>query len=313
MRRWKWLWLVTVAGSILLGLQCGEDTGPGPELPKLVLNVDSASLEVSSLQQFEATYDGDTPEVIWDVDGTVGGDPWKGMITDGGLYIAPDMVPQGGTVRVRARAVEDTTYQASATVRITADGEPVYVTVAPDTATVLIGDSLQFTGEVVGCSSEDIAWSVAAINGQPLDIGSVRSNGTYVAPVTAASSITLMVKAVSADCSDKIGVARVAIPAQARAFDVELEDFTDAYEIGFPYITTIPCGAASGGKSVVGLNLADEYIDVPMRVPGNGAYFATVSYAARTDDSIQVRVSVDDCGYGLQQEDFLLDQGTGTG
>ncbi len=305
--------MVAIAGSILLGLRCGEDTGPGPELPKLILNVDSADLEVSSLQQFEATYDGDTPEVIWDVDGTVGGNPWKGMITDGGLYIAPDMVPQGGTVRVRARAVEDTTYQASATVRITADGEPVYVTVAPDTATVLIGDSLQFTGEVVGCSSEGIAWSVAAINGHPLDIGIVRSNGTYVAPVTAASSITLMVKAVSTNCSDKIGIARVAIPAQARAFDVELEDFTDAYEIGFPYITTIPCGAASGGESVVGLNVTDEYIDVPMRVPGNGSYLATVSYAAGTGDSIRVRVSVDDCGYGLQHEDFLLDQGTGTG
>lgn len=316
MRRWKWLWLPAMLTCVLFGLRCGKDSGPGPEPPRLVLNVDSADLEVSSVQQFEALYGGEEVDVTWDVDGVVGGDPWKGMITNGGLYIAPGSVPTGGTVRVRAVAVEDTSVEASATVEITADGEPVYVTIDPDTATVVVTGSRIFGGSAVNCASDDLSWSIQPIDMHPLDFGEILEDGTYLAPNSAAADIRVLVRAASIGCPDKSGVARVIVPAQARAFTVELEGFVDSHDsLGVPHtelIQSVACPHASAGESVSGMDLPGEYIIVPMTVPGSGIYKASVRYAAWFDDTLHVRLEVVDCGQPGQDE-YLLTEGTGLG
>jgi hypothetical protein len=316
MKRWKWLWVVAVAGSILLCLRCGKDSGSGPEQLRLLLNVDSVDLEVSSVQQFEATYGDDAIEVIWDVDGIVGGGPWKGMITGGGLYIAPDAVPAGGTVRVRALAVEDTSVQASATVTITMDGDPVYVTVEPDTATVAVAGFRSFTGDVIGCTSNDISWSIRAIGSHPLDIGEILADGTYLAPSSTVSDIEIFIRAASISCPGKSGIAKVIVPSQPRAFTVELEDYIDSHDsLGVPLtepIDAVICGYASAGKSVIGLDNPGEYIVVPMIVPGSGTYVATVRYASWALDTLHVRLEIDGCGQPGQDE-YQLMEGTGLG
>lgn len=316
MRHWKWLWVLAVAGSILLGLRCGEDSGSGPEQLRLLLNVYSIDLEVSSAQQFEATYGDEAIDVMWDVDGIVGGEPWKGMITGGGLYIAPDAMPAGGTVRVRALAVEDTSVQAWATVTITMDGDPVYVTVEPDTATVAVAGARAFTGDVIGCSSDDVSWSIQAINSHPLDIGEILADGTYLAPSSTVSDIEIFIRAASISCPGKSGIAKVIVPSQPRAFTIELEGFIDSHDsLGVPLtepIDAVDCGYASAGKSVIGLDNPGEYIIVPMTVPGSGTYVASLRYASWALDTLYVRLEVDDCGQPGQDE-YQLMEGTGLG
>ena len=316
MRRWKWLWVLAVAGSILLGLRCGKDSGSGPEQLRLVLNIDAMDLEVSSVQQFEATYAGEAIDVIWDVDGIVGGEPWRGMITGAGLYIAPDAVPAGGTVRVRALAAEDTSVQAGATITITASGDPTYVTVEPDTATVAVGGSRAFSGGVVGCSSDDVSWSIQAIGGHPLDIGEILADGTYLAPSSTVSDIEIFIRAASIGCPGKSGIAKAIVPAQPRAFTVELEGYIDSHDsLGVPLteaIDTVPCTHASAGESVIGLDNPGEYIIVSMIVPGSGTYVANLRYASWALDTLHVRLEVDDCGQAGQDE-YQLMEGTGLG
>jgi hypothetical protein len=315
-RRWKWFWLPIILGSILFGLRCGEDSGPGPELPRLVINSDSADQEVSSTQQFEALYGDEPVDVIWQVDGVVGGAPWSGMITNGGLYIAPSSVPEGGTVRIGATAVEDTSVKASVTVEISANGEPAYVTVDPDTATVAVTGSCVFAGSVMNCESHYVSWSIQPINVNPLDLGEITADGTYIAPASAAADIEVLVRATSIGCPGKSGVAKVVVPAQARAFTVELESYVDSHDsVGVPRtepIAAVGCTYASGGKSVVGMDNPGEYIIVPMTVPGSGTYTASVRYAAWTGDTLHVRLQVEDCGQSGQDE-YLLTEGTGLG
>jgi hypothetical protein len=64
-----------------------------------------ASLVVGTSVQLQATIAGASGAVTWSVDGVPGGDATRGTITASGLYVAPNTVPQGGTVRIRATSV----------------------------------------------------------------------------------------------------------------------------------------------------------------------------------------------------------------
>lgn len=292
---------------------CGEDKSTGPQLNELSLNVDSVSVEVSSSYQFTATLNGDTVTVAWYVAGTPGGDPFNGVITSEGIYIAPpEPLPFGSTVRVTARTIEDTTVSASAFVTVTQLEQSSYVQVVPPMATLASGDSLELTSHVYNCSSEEVVWSVERLWGSESEMGLIRPNGTYVAPGSINSSLVLLVKATSVGCSDKIGIARINLIGSPRPFDVELEDFTDSLSLN-GRILRIFCGAASGGMSIVGLDSAGEYVDVPMKAPAPGEYVASVWYSASPGDSIRVRVTVIGCDDEDQSDEYVLDEGTGTG
>jgi hypothetical protein len=314
MKKHKWILAVLVAGSVILGLSCGEDKGSGPE-PRLTLDVDSLVIEVSSSHQFTATLDGQAPEVYWYVDEVGGGDQWRGMITTGGLYFAPGDQPAGNVVTVMARAVEDTTFEATARVRITKAAGVPFVRVIPNGATISAADSVGLEHTVSGCLSDDVVWSLEPIWGTPPDIGTMRTSGMYVAPDFASSGFAVMAKATSLSCTDKAGIARINIPADPVVTMIELEDYTESYNIQAPHteeIYVISCTHASEGKAVQGLDNEGEYIRVPMRVTGSGAYTATVRYAAYYGDTARVRVELEGCN-GPAEEEFFLTEGTGVG
>jgi hypothetical protein len=309
--------VLALAGSVLVSLRCGEDKGPGPQ-PHLVVIPDSPSIEISSSQAFEVDFDGQTPGVTWYVNGIQGGDPWTGMITTEGVYVAPDSVPSldgfaPGSVMLEAVAVEDATVRGEAAILITRTDTTAFVTVAPDTATVLVGDSLEFSSDVSGCESTDVVWSIAVVAGDPDSIGMIRANGTYVAPPALGATFDLMVRATSEGRPDKSGVAKVLVAGVAKPFDVELEDYTGYLNLGARPIAVAYCGAASKDHAVEGLDLSGEYVEVPMRVPGTGTYVASVWYSAGSGTSIEVQVTVTDAGPSPQEADFVLDEGTGIG
>jgi hypothetical protein len=302
---------VALLASILLSLRCGEDKGPGPE-PHLVILPRSPSVEISSSQAFTVDYEGETP----DVNGIQGGDPSVGMVTLDGVYIAPDALPllgsaSSGSVTLKAAAVEDATMQADAEISIVGTDTTAFVRVTPDTATLLVGDSLEFSSETVGCENTDVVWSVALVAGDPDSIGWIGADGVYVAPIALATTFDLMVRATSAGCPDKSGVAKVLVSGTPKPFDVELEDYTAYLDLGGHTVEVAYCGAASNGKAVEGLDLAGEYVEVPVRVPGTGTYAAYVYYSTNSGTSLDVRVTMTDAGPVPQEADFVLDEGTG--
>lgn len=312
MDKHRWIWALLVAGAVAFGLRCGEDKGSGPE-PRLMLDVDSLVIEVSSSHRFEASFNGETPEVYWYVNGLGGGNHSWGMITTDGLYIAPADQPSGAVVTIEAKAVEDTTVEGSAKVRIHKSAGTPLVKVTPTAVIVGVTDSVEFSSIVTNCSSDDVVWSIEPSWGSPASLGTIRPNGTYVAPASARSGFIVVIKATGTGCDDKAGIARAAIPADVGGFKVELEDFTVSHNIIHPAIEVHPCGAASEGLAVVGLNEAGEYIEVPVTVSHSGTYTASVFYSANEGHAIDVRVSVEGCGHASQEEDFRLDQGTGIG
>lgn len=104
--------------------------GPGavssPALPikvssSVVVNVTPASVGLvpGASQQFQAAVSGTAnTAVTWRVNGTPGGDPSLGTITQTGLYTAPSAVPTAGVVTVSALSQADNITQGTATVTI---------------------------------------------------------------------------------------------------------------------------------------------------------------------------------------------------
>ena len=96
------------------------------------------------------------------------------------------------------------------------------------------------------------------------------------------------------------------------AFDVEAESYTARHNIGGGEIGRVPCGGASGGYVVTGLDVEGEWIDVPVTVPEAGLYDVNLRYQALSDRVIVVRLTADDCG-GEQEPEFTMEEGGGIG
>src|SRR5690349_2394102 len=85
----------------------------------VVVTPGSVGLAPGATQQFQAAVTG-TPNtaVTWKVNGTTGGDPAVGLITQGGLYTAPLAVPAANVVTVSAVSQADNITQGTASVTI---------------------------------------------------------------------------------------------------------------------------------------------------------------------------------------------------
>jgi hypothetical protein len=298
---------IAVGLAVAAGLRCGSDGGIEPDFTDTGLVPARATVEVSSSQKFEASFDGQYPEVSWWVDGVRGGSSETGMITPEGLYIAPPDIKEGGSVTVVAVAVEDTLLKASAEVTLQKSSGTAYVELSPAYTTIAIFDSLDFDYSASGCAFSDPTWSIQVISGASTDIGTVDDDGTYFPPRFPSGDFELLITARSNDCEDKAGIARVAVKVPEQ-FYVEFEDFTDSY--GSEIIKGVSCG---GGTGITGLDEAGEWIRVPVHIPAGGRYTAYIRYASGRTDRLDLTVTVEDGPYGTPQTSFVLDQGSGVG
>jgi hypothetical protein len=314
MRRGLNIAALATASVVLVCTSCGEYIPIEPDIPTLDVFPDSVDIEVSKSLEFDAGFEGGPHVVRWYVDDVAGGDPRTGMITRAGTYVAPANVPGSGVVTLRAQSLEDPALEGTATVRITASSSNSFVFVSPETSTVQAGGRCDFSSTVSGCGSDSVFWSLEIVSGiSTSGLGSIGDDGVYHAPVTSGDNFEVLVRATGAACLDKSGIAKVKVPAQARTFTVELEDFVDKFNVpGSAAIKAEHCGLASNGKSVVGLDRNGEYIEVPIYVRGAGNYLAYMRYAAEPGTRIWVRIEVDGCGAAGSTVGFTLDQGEGT-
>jgi hypothetical protein len=308
--------IAALAGAlvVLFFTSCGEYDPIEPDIPTLDIYPDSVDVEVSCGRDFAAGFEGAPHVVRWYVGDVVGGDPWKGIITSAGTYVAPANVPVSGFVTVKARSLEDPTLEGIATVHIKASPSNAFVIVSPETSTVKVADSRSFSSTVSGCGSDSVIWSLDLVSGVSTSgLGSIDDDGVYKAPLTSGDNFEVLVRATGAACLDKSGIAKVKIPAEPRTFTVELESFTNSFNVpGSAAIKIEHCSLASSQESVAGLDRNGEFIEIPIYVRGTGNYIAHLGYASQPGTRIWVRIEVDGCGAAGSTAGFTLDQGVGT-
>lgn len=293
----------------LLGLRCGSDYSSGPEAPRYGVTPDSVAVEVSSSQQFTVTFESGQTEVEWYVDGLLGGMPTTGMVTRSGLYVAPAKMPAGGTVTVSARSVVDSTVQADAEVVLIGGDLTPTIEVQPGLVTRAVADSVAFGATARGCLPETISWALSPVYGNPIDIGAIREDGLYVAPVSPGEDFVLMLMAQASVCPGKTGLARIVV-REPRTFWAQCESYADSSGVGIS--RNVTCG---GGLGVTGLDTAGEWISVPVVVPVAGRYVVSLHYAAAAMDVLRLTLSAAGCGTeGSSPEvSLVLDRGSGVG
>jgi len=226
--------LTGVFALILLAASCGGSGGnggtPPPPTTGITITPKTATLSRGATQQFSATISGSTSQAVyWKVNGTRGGDAVHGLISMGGVYIAPTAVPNPASVSVTAVSFADPTKSATATVTIQT-GSSVHVVIngIGTPITLPTFGSTLLSATVTGTSNTAVTWKVNGVTGGSAVTGTISSTGTYHAPHSAPVSTSannndqttdVIVTAVSqADLSASDSIIVVPIPPQRSHF-----------------------------------------------------------------------------------------------
>jgi hypothetical protein len=172
-----------------------------------------ATVVAGTSQQFSATVQNGPQAVIWEVNGLQGGNPKFGTITSlagaTGFYTAPSRIPNPPDVTITALLQNDLSTSGSTIVTIISSPPPA-VSISPTTASVAVGQMLQFTSSVQN-SNAGIVWEVNGLpGGDPAD-GTITSSGTYAAPASLPTPQTITVTAVLQTDSSVFAAAGVTI------------------------------------------------------------------------------------------------------
>ena len=179
----------------------------------------SEKLFLGQTQQFQATVTGTSNTAVeWSVNGNSGGNSGgsssNGMISTTGLYTAPGILPQSGSVTVTATSEADQSVAVSVTVTLQDD---IVVTVSPLTATLPPLGAQVFTASIsaTGNPNTSVNWSVNGVPGGNSTVGTIVASGsstaTYTAPSAAPTPPSVTVTAVSVADPAKSGSATVNI------------------------------------------------------------------------------------------------------
>jgi len=207
----------------MLAAGCGGGGGgssSGSTLPAAVVSVSVSPIVVSvptqSSQQFTATVsNASNTAVSWQVNGVAGGNSTVGSISNSGLYTAPVVVPQSGTVTVVAVSQANTNTSSSAQVTITSGALTVVVT--PSTTSVPLGCTQQFAATVSGpLYPTGVLWRVNDIASGNSQVGTITTTGLYTPPAAVPASNPVTVTAISgADLAKSGSASANIIPASA--------------------------------------------------------------------------------------------------
>jgi acyl-coenzyme A thioesterase PaaI-like protein len=231
--------LVSMA-TLLSVVACGGTADPGlvvdPSVVAITVSPSTAQLLPSAPQTFVATVTGTTnTSVVWQVTETSTG----GTIDAAGLYHAPS---SPGTFHVVATSVADGTKSATATVTVTAAPAVVSVSVSPQTRSVTVGGTVQFTATVSGTSDTRATWSVTETSSG----GAIDSAGLYHAP---SSPGTFHVVATSVADGTKTATATVTVTAAPTAVSVSVSPQTKSVSTGGTVQFTATVSGSSDTRS----------------------------------------------------------------
>ncbi len=181
--------LVILSGLVLIlaAGSCGSSSStvnPPPPTSKVTITPTTVTLSRGASQQFSATISGATDQTVyWEVNGTPGGSTSQGLISEGGVYIAPLTIPNPASVYVKAVDFADPTQSATATVTIqSGSAVSVAITGSGMPVTVPTYGSYAFTATVSGTTNTAVTWQVNGVTGGSATTGAISSQGIYSAP-----------------------------------------------------------------------------------------------------------------------------------
>ncbi len=176
-----------------------------------------ASVTLGTRQQYAATVTGSSDtQVAWSVNGVRGGSAAAGTIDEAGVYVAPEAAPGASTVAITATSHADSSTSQSIAVGLVAPAAPpiaapvVALTLSGPTS-VTLGTSSQYAANVTGTSETTVQWSVNGIPGGSPDVGTIGSDGLYVAPVSTAQPGEIRITATSIADATKAQTLAVAL------------------------------------------------------------------------------------------------------
>jgi len=154
------------------------------------------------------------------------------------------------------------------------------VTVAPATASVLLGEPQTFTASVTNATNAVVSWSVNGIPGGNATVGTVTPGGVYTAPAILPSPVTVSVQAISAANTADSGASVVtvtsdiSVSASPLAMSLELGSSAPltatVNSAGNPNrsVTWVPSGsgctgAACGTADSSGTYIAPQILPIP--------------------------------------------------
>ncbi len=184
---------VALVSSALLG-GCGAHL-PANQ-PVISISPVFAQLQADLGQQHFAAFiqnDSNT-QVVWKVNGILGGNAAYGHIDGSGNYSAPAVAPDPAQIQVTAVSVADSQHTASATVQIT---PAVQVSISPANPFVKVRTQQQFTATVDNAVNTAVSWAVNGVAGGLPATGTIDANGLYTAPATYPGVAQVTVTAVS--------------------------------------------------------------------------------------------------------------------
>ena len=208
----------------------GSSASPSSPPPAVVVSLSpaNATLFPGQTQQFTAVVSGSANQAVnWSVNGTAGGNAALGTISASGLYTAPQNLPASLAVTIGAASQADPSATGSATVSFASD---LVVNLSPNSASVAVGGTQNFTASVTGSGSFNpaVTWSVNGVAGGDATVGTITSTGPDAAQFTAPgappapATVTVSAKSVadptrsaSASVTIACGVNNAIAPADA--------------------------------------------------------------------------------------------------
>jgi hypothetical protein len=162
------------AGSASVGTASSVTLTPG-----------SMALTLGATQQFTANVAGATDQTVqWVVNGMPGGNAASGLISEGGVYLAPTTLPTPPAVTVTAVSFADPSKTGNATVTLS-EKTGVNVVINGSSAVTVaqtFGPAIPFTAAVTGSANTNVTWEVNGVIGGSAKTGTISSSGAYTAP-----------------------------------------------------------------------------------------------------------------------------------
>src|SRR5258708_7519998 len=119
----------------------------------------------------------------------------------------------------------------------------ITVTIAPNSGTVLLGNTLTFSATITNTSDTSVFWSINGISGGSPQVGTISADGIYTAPADLPPGNKVQVTATSHADSSKSSIAGVSVSSDIA---VSLPPVPSSVELGA--LKSSPPSIASSGK-----------------------------------------------------------------
>ena len=166
------------------------------------------------------------------------------------------------------------------------NGTAISVSISPSSATVPVGQTVQFTGTVNGSNNPVVNWQVNSVMGGNSTVGTISTTGLYTAPAAIPNPAAVTVSAVAAASSAAVAMATVTVIA-AQSITVTPNAPTIAAGAQQQFTATVS-GVANpqiqwtvnsivGGNSTVGTISTSGLYTAPLAPPAGGVVTITAN------------------------------------